>query len=64
MECHLKFITKVALSTLLYATLVQLVSADFALLFKPNWAPDHIVTLGENILLKLDNTTGNIIIML
>lgn len=58
MECHLNFITKVALSTVLYAALVQLVSADFTQLFKPNWAPDHIVTQGENILLTLDNTTG------
>ncbi|KAK1396656.1 hypothetical protein POM88_006519 [Heracleum sosnowskyi] len=37
---------------------VQLVYADFTQLFKPNWAPDHIVTQGENILLTLDNTTG------
>ncbi|KAK1372878.1 hypothetical protein POM88_029071 [Heracleum sosnowskyi] len=42
-------------------TFVQLVYADFTQLFKPNWAPDHIVTQGENILLTLDNTTGNII---
>ncbi|XP_074370870.1 xyloglucan endotransglucosylase/hydrolase protein 9-like [Apium graveolens] len=59
MECHLNFISKVALSTVLYAALVQLqVYADFTQLFKPNWAPDHIVTQGENILLTLDNTTG------
>lgn len=58
MECHLNFITIVVLSIVLYSPFVQLVYADFTQLFKPNWAPHHIVTQGDNILLTLDNTTG------
>ncbi|WOG97622.1 hypothetical protein DCAR_0416963 [Daucus carota subsp. sativus] len=58
MESSLNLITLVALSIVLFSALVQLVSADFTQLFKPNWAPDHIVTQGETIWLTLDNTTG------
>lgn len=62
MEWHSNSITLAAF--LLLSALfmeVLLVSADFSTLFKPNWAPDHILTQGDQILLTLDNTTGNTI---
>lgn len=58
MESSLNLIILVALSIVLFSALVQLVYADFTQLFKPNWAPEHIVTQGETIWLTLDNTTG------
>ncbi|XP_077231353.1 xyloglucan endotransglucosylase protein 6-like [Tasmannia lanceolata] len=40
-------------------TLLKLaISANFSELFQPNWAPDHIVSEGDILKLKLDNISG------
>ncbi|KAL3512436.1 hypothetical protein ACH5RR_025153 [Cinchona calisaya] len=33
-------------------------SANFSEVFQPIWAPDHITTQGDQVMLSLDNSTG------